>query len=63
MASTKIRGITIDLNADATGIMDGLKDVNKSIKETQGQLKDVDKLLNDFVNFQEESVEKLKRYL
>ena len=24
---------------------------------------DVDKLLNDFVNFQEQSVEKLKKYL
>lgn len=45
MASTKIRGITIELNADTSGISKGLKTVNSEIKSTQSQLKDVDRLL------------------
>lgn len=45
MASTKIRGITIELNADTAGIMDGLKDINKSLGDTERSLKDVNKLL------------------
>lgn len=45
MASTKIRGITIELNADTSGISKGLKSVNSEIKSTQSQLKDVDRLL------------------
>lgn len=45
MASTKIRGITIELEADASGITSALKDVNSEINETSRQLKDVDRLL------------------
>lgn len=45
MASTKIRGITIELDADTSGISSALKDVNGEIKSTQSQLKDVERLL------------------
>lgn len=45
MASTKIRGITIELGADTSGISKALKDVDKDLKTTQKNLKDVDKLL------------------
>lgn len=40
-----IRGITIKLDADASGIEKALKGVNSALKQTQSQLKDVDKLL------------------
>lgn len=40
-----IRGITIKLDADASGIEKALKGVNTALKQTQSQLKDVDKLL------------------
>lgn len=45
MASTKIRGITVEIGGDTTGLTNSLKDVNKEINSTQKQLKDVDKLL------------------
>lgn len=45
MASQKIRGITIELNADTAGILDGLKEINSSLSATSKSLKDVDKLL------------------
>ena len=46
MASgTKIRGITVELGADASGVETALKSVNKTIKSTQSELKDVEKLL------------------
>ena len=41
----KIRGITIELGGDASGLSKALKDVNGEINETQKQLKDVEKLL------------------
>lgn len=41
----KIKGITIELGADITGIKRALKDVNKSIKDTSNELKQVDRLL------------------
>lgn len=41
----KIRGITIELGADTSGITKGLADVNKEIKSTQSQLSDVERLL------------------
>ena len=43
--ANKIRGITIELGGDATGLNKALSDVNKSIRDTQSQLKDVDRLL------------------
>ena len=45
MASTKVRGITIELGADTTGLSKALKDVNSEIGKTQKSLKDVEKLL------------------
>ena len=42
---TKIRGITIELNADTAGILDGLKDLNSSLSTTNRALTDVNKLL------------------
>lgn len=41
----KIRGITIELDGDTSGLQKSLKDTNKEIKNTQTQLKDVEKLL------------------
>ena len=41
----KIKGITIELSADATGLMNSLKSINSEIKSTGSQLKDVDRLL------------------
>ena len=41
----KIRGITIELDGDTSGLTKSLQDANKEIKNTQTQLKDVDKLL------------------
>ena len=45
MANTKVRGITIELSANAAGVTDALKDVNSTLKQTQSDLKDIDKLL------------------
>ena len=45
MASTKIRGITIELGADTSGLQKALKGVNSETKSTQKQLKDVERLL------------------
>ncbi|MCR5448457.1 MAG: hypothetical protein K6F23_03605 [Solobacterium sp.] len=41
----KIRGITIELNADASGVMKEIGELNGEIRDTQKQLKDVEKLL------------------
>lgn len=41
----KIRGITIELSADASGVLDAVSDINKQLKTTSKDLKDVDKLL------------------
>lgn len=41
----KIRGITIELGGDASGLTKALKGVNTEINNTQAQLKDVEKLL------------------
>lgn len=41
----KIRGVTIQLNGDTTGLTKSLNDANKEIKNTQSQLKDVERLL------------------
>jgi len=45
MASTKIRGITIELGADTSGLAKALKGVNSEIGKTQKDLKDVERLL------------------
>ena len=40
-----IKGITIELNGDTTGLDKALSNVNTTIKNTQSELKEVDKLL------------------
>ncbi len=45
MASTRVRGITIELGADTSGLSKALKGANNEIKSTQKQLKDVERLL------------------
>ena len=45
MASSKIRGITIELSADASGVIESVKEIGKQIKSTKTQLKEVDSLL------------------
>lgn len=41
----KVRGITIEIGGDTTGLEKSLKNVNKSIYDTQSELKDVERLL------------------
>ena len=41
----RIKGITVEIGGDTTKLSDALKNVNKSIKDTQNQLRDVNKLL------------------
>lgn len=43
--ANRIKGITIELNGDATGLQDALKGVNGSLNNTQKALSDVTKLL------------------
>lgn len=43
--ATKIRGITVEIGGDTSGLQNSLKAVNKDINTTQAQLKDVNKLL------------------
>ena len=45
MASSKIRGITIQIGGDTTGLDKALKKVDGTIKETQDDLKAVNKAL------------------
>lgn len=45
MASNKIKGITIEIGGDTTGLDKALRGVNSAIKETQSELKAVDKAL------------------
>lgn len=45
MAGRNIKGITVEIGGDTTGLQKALQSVNKEIKDTQSQLKDVEKLL------------------
>ncbi len=45
MAGSRIKGLTVTIDGDTTGLSKALQSVNKEIKDTQSQLKDVDKLL------------------
>lgn len=45
MASKKLKGITIEIDGNTTGLSDSLKDVNKNIYSVQSELREVDKLL------------------
>ena len=43
--ANRIKGITIEIGGDTTGLDKALKNVNSTIKDTQSQLKDVQRLL------------------
>ena len=43
--STRIRGITIEIGGDTTGLEKALKGVDSALRETQSKLRDVQKLL------------------
>lgn len=43
--ASRIKGITIEIGGDTTGLESALKDVNKRTKEVQSELKDVQRLL------------------
>lgn len=43
--ASRVKGITVEINGDVTGLDKALASVNKSIKVTQNELKDVEKLL------------------
>ena len=45
MAGNKIKGITVEIGGDTTGLDKALKTVNSTIKDTQAELKDVNKAL------------------
>ena len=45
MATSRIKGITVEIGGDTTKLQTTLKGVNSEIKNTQSQLKDVEKLL------------------
>ena len=45
MAGNRIRGITVEIGGDTTKLQTALKGVNSEIRNTQSQLKDVEKLL------------------
>lgn len=45
MAASRIKGITIEIGGDTTKLQTALKGVNTEIRNTQAQLKDVEKLL------------------
>ena len=45
MAGSRIKGITVEIGGDTTKLQTALKDVNSEIKNTQSQLKDIEKLL------------------
>ena len=43
--ANRIKGITVEIGGDTTGLNKALKGVNSTIKTTQSSLKDVNKLL------------------
>ncbi len=43
--ANRIKGITVEIGGDTTKLTNALKGVNSEIKNTQSQLKDVEKLL------------------
>ena len=45
MASNKIKGLTIAINGETTGLDKALSGVNKKSKDLQGELKEVERLL------------------
>lgn len=47
MADKRIKGITIEIGADSTGLDKALKDVEKGANKAKSELRDVDRLLKD----------------
>ena len=45
MANANVRGITIELGADASGVSKAFKEIDNDLKKTQANLKDINKLL------------------
>ena len=45
MAGSRIKGITVEIGGDTTGLDKALKGVNSTIKSSQSQLKDINILL------------------
>ena len=45
MASKRIQGITVEIGGDTSKLSTALRDVDKSLSTTQGNLRDVNKLL------------------
>ena len=43
--ASRIKGITVEIGGDTSGLEKSLSDVNNSIKKTQSQLRDVNNLL------------------
>ena len=43
--ASRIKGITVEIGGDTTGLDKALKNVNATIRSTQSSLKDVNKLL------------------
>ena len=43
--ANRIKGITVEIGGDTTGLDKALKGVNSTIKSTQSQLRDVNRLL------------------
>ena len=43
--ASRIKGITVEIGGDTTGLEKALKNVNSTIKSTQSELKDVERLL------------------
>lgn len=46
--ASRISGITVEIGCDTTKLETALKGVNSAIKDTQSQLKDVEKLLMNY---------------
>ena len=44
--ANRIKGITVEIGGDTTGLDKALKSVNTSIRSTQSALKDVNRLMN-----------------
>ena len=52
MAASRIKGITIEIGGDTTKLQTALKGVNTEIRNTQAQLKDVEKLEDEIYQIQ-----------
>ena len=45
MGASRIKGITVEIGGDTTKLQNALKGVNSEIRNTQSQLRDIEKLL------------------